>query len=247
MGYVLRRWLRDQLPPECSSGERLVALELADAANDETRRCWPSTEELAQWTGLAPKTVSEMLRRLALRGWEFRVELGKDKQGRPVFAYAGKKTVYLIPGERANPRGAFEQSKRANDGGPSSEEGPTMVGPKAPQELAQRANGFDEMGPQELAPSPQSPQGSPQSSPQGSDTPLRSVSAPHSGRRSVQGLISQFAGARGVAPAYKTSAGNATSAPTARPVHPFADDGAGYCSRCLLPSSNRSHITRSAA
>ncbi len=37
MGYELRRWFEDRLPQEISSGERVVALAIADLAWDDSR------------------------------------------------------------------------------------------------------------------------------------------------------------------------------------------------------------------
>lgn len=106
MGYQLRRWLADRLPDTLSSGERLVALEIADQANDHTRQAYGKglLATVARRTGFAnEKQVGKVLGKLAARGLELRVQILKDGKplfdgkGRPVFAYEGRETSYRIP------------------------------------------------------------------------------------------------------------------------------------------------------
>lgn len=109
MGYVLRRWLADRLPADLSRGERLVALELADQANDTTRRAYSKNllTTVAHRAGYADeKQIGAVLGKLAKRGIELRVQLLKDgrpffdTKGRPVFACTRHETTYKIPTER---------------------------------------------------------------------------------------------------------------------------------------------------
>src|SRR5689334_10003089 len=102
MGYELRRWLRDQLPADLPSGELLVALEIADRANDQSRRCWPELAELAAACRMAPASVSRHLRGLGRRGWELREPVRTGRDGRPVYAHTGHKITFLVPTERAD-------------------------------------------------------------------------------------------------------------------------------------------------
>jgi len=107
MGYELRRWLADRLPPELSSGERLVALEIADQANDTTRLAYGRglLEVVARRTGFSStKQVRKVLTKLAAKNIELRVPLtGKDgrplvgKDGRLVYAREGQESTYRIP------------------------------------------------------------------------------------------------------------------------------------------------------
>jgi hypothetical protein len=132
MGYELRRWLADRLPAEVSSGERVLALEIADLANDRTRRAF-GAETLARLlhrSGFADmKQVGKVLGKLAARGLELRAPItGKDgrpvrdRRGRPVFAAKGHGLEFLVPTaecpalRRAPARESFDDPP---DGGPS--------------------------------------------------------------------------------------------------------------------------------
>lgn len=98
MGWELRRGIRDALPPRLlTQGERAVLLELADYANKDTRRAWPGIEELARAVDMTPTSVGTCLSRMAKKGIEVRVAIGKDSKGRPVYAYSGRQTNYLLP------------------------------------------------------------------------------------------------------------------------------------------------------
>lgn len=100
MGYELRREIRDLLPRGgvLTDKECRLILELADNANEETRRAWPGIEWLAEVCDIPnPKRVGEFLTSIARKWFELRVELGKDKNGKPYFAKSGKKSVYRLP------------------------------------------------------------------------------------------------------------------------------------------------------
>lgn len=108
MGYQLRRWLADRLPDTLSSGERLVALEIADLANDQTRRAFGHEirATLLRRTGYAnEKQLGKVLTKLARRGLEFRVPvMGKDgqptrdKRGRVMYACHGHEvSEFMVP------------------------------------------------------------------------------------------------------------------------------------------------------
>ncbi|MFM9643590.1 hypothetical protein [Streptomyces turgidiscabies] len=113
MGYELRRWLADQLPAGLSSGERLVALEIADQAHDGTRAAnSPDVlEVVARRTGLSGvKQVGKVLGKLSAGGIELRVPLKdpqgqplRDKAGRIVFACAGHRTTFRVPNDSECP------------------------------------------------------------------------------------------------------------------------------------------------
>jgi hypothetical protein len=97
MGFLLYRMLRAGMPGTWTSSERVVALIVADACNDETRDGWISNARLCEETGLTPEGLSKVLKRLAGRGYEMRVVHGYGKDGRPVFAARGHTTDYRVP------------------------------------------------------------------------------------------------------------------------------------------------------
>lgn len=110
MGYELRRQLREALGPDITGLQRAVALEIADDANERTRRSWAALEDLARWTGAKDgSVVRNALKRLAAAGWEFRVPIGKGKDGRALYAVPGTRMTFLVPhfegGARATPYG----------------------------------------------------------------------------------------------------------------------------------------------
>lgn len=107
MGYKLRRWLAEALPDGLSSGERLVALEIADQAHEDTRRAYGLNlmDIIVRRTGLSdPKQVGKILGKMAAAGVELRVpatdkagQVIKDKQGRTVYACRGHMLEFRIP------------------------------------------------------------------------------------------------------------------------------------------------------
>ncbi|MBD9734559.1 hypothetical protein IGX29_22645 [Streptomyces sp. H28] len=113
MGYDLRRWLADRLPDAVSSGERLVALEIADLAHETTRLAYRADllEIVVRRTGLSSsKQVGKVLGKLAANGIELRVPIKDahgqpvtDKAGRTLFACAGHRTTFRIPTEAECP------------------------------------------------------------------------------------------------------------------------------------------------
>jgi hypothetical protein len=113
MGYHLRRWLADRLPAGLSSGERLVALEIADQANERTRLAFGAglLDIIVRRTGLAnQKQVGKVLGKLAANGIELRVPVrGKDGEiirnhaGRPLYAFEGHKLTFRVPAEEEFP------------------------------------------------------------------------------------------------------------------------------------------------
>lgn len=114
MGYELRRQLREALGPDITGLQRAVALEIADDANEWTRRSWVALEDLARWTGAKDSSVvRNALKRLAAAGWEFRVPIGKGKDGRALYAVPGTRMTFVVPdlkgGAGATPSGAKKE------------------------------------------------------------------------------------------------------------------------------------------
>ncbi|MES9587792.1 hypothetical protein ABWK57_02660 [Streptomyces sp. NPDC094045] len=98
MGYELRRLMREVLGPDITGLQRAVALEIADDANDNTRESLVPLEVLARWTGAASTdVVRNALKRLAVAGWEFRVPIGKGRDGRVLYAVPGTRMTFLVP------------------------------------------------------------------------------------------------------------------------------------------------------
>lgn len=98
MGYRLRRDLREVLGPEIKGMPRAVALEIADDARDETRLSFASLENLRRWTAAKDtNVVRDALKRLAAAGWEFRVPIGKGKDGRLLYAVPGTRVTFRVP------------------------------------------------------------------------------------------------------------------------------------------------------
>jgi hypothetical protein len=149
MGYRLYREIRDRAPAQWTAGERLVALMIADHADDNTRKAirlpvagyrrerdgrW--VDGLTDRTGLSAAGVSKALQRLAARGFEFRIPISVGKDGRPVFAAKGHALDFAVPAipqradngpglERADHNPAFEQ--RADRSPANSAKGRTVV------------------------------------------------------------------------------------------------------------------------
>ncbi|MEE4419592.1 hypothetical protein [Streptomyces bugieae] len=98
MGYELRRQLREVLGPEITGLQRAVALEITDDANDDTRESWAALEDIARWTGAKDtNVVRNALKRLAAAGWEYRVPIGKGKDGRVLYAVPGIRMTFKVP------------------------------------------------------------------------------------------------------------------------------------------------------
>ncbi|MGW1998467.1 hypothetical protein [Embleya sp. NPDC001921] len=98
MGYELRRQLREALGPDITGLQRAVALEIADDAGDKTRESYATLEALARWTGAkSTEVVRNALKRLAAAGWEFRIPLGKGKDGRVLYAVPGTRMTFKVP------------------------------------------------------------------------------------------------------------------------------------------------------
>jgi RNase P protein component len=117
MGYELRREIREALGPNVTGLQRAVALEIADDARHDAdgRRSRASLKDLARWTGAKDTAVvRNALKRLAEAGWEFRVAIGKGKDGRVLYATPGHAMEFRVPyppeGAPAHSEGATAHS-----------------------------------------------------------------------------------------------------------------------------------------
>lgn len=107
MGYELRRWFEDRLPLEISSGERVVALAIADLAWDDSRIGYGRKfmAKLLWKTGFENETqIGKVLGKLAARGIELRVPIAgadgqplKNKRGQYVYAHRGHQRTFRVP------------------------------------------------------------------------------------------------------------------------------------------------------
>jgi hypothetical protein len=135
MGFALRREVRDALPPGIlSPAERLLVLEIADMCHDSTRVGWPGVKRLAEATDLSPRSVQETLARVGKKWLEIRVELGRDRHGRPFYAHHGQRTKFEFPAVLPGDEGATSTGSSVPDDegttntGPSGDEGATDPG-----------------------------------------------------------------------------------------------------------------------
>lgn len=155
MASELRRWLADRLPADVSSGERLVALEAADNAWEETRVASRKglLDVMIRRTGYNDaKQLGKVLGKLAARGIELRNPVrGRDgrpvtdKNGRVVYACKGHELELRIPTEeecpalklpppgdlQSPPARGTKGSEAPPSGGAKSAKAPPP-GPKAP-------------------------------------------------------------------------------------------------------------------
>ncbi|MFM9649852.1 MULTISPECIES: hypothetical protein [Streptomyces] len=131
MGYELRREIREALGPNVTGLQRAVALEIADDARHDAdgRRSRASLKDLARWTGAKDTAVvRNALKRLAEAGWEFRVPIGKGKDGRVLYATPGHAMEFRVPlppeGAPAPSEGATAHSDAEQaEGAPAHSEG----------------------------------------------------------------------------------------------------------------------------
>ncbi|GFH34334.1 hypothetical protein [Streptomyces pacificus] len=113
MGYELRRWFEDRLPQEISSGERVVALAIADLVWDDSRIGYGRlfTQKLLHKTGFENETqIGKVLGKLAARGIELRVPIAgqdgkplRNKRGQLVYAHRGHQRTFRVPFESEFP------------------------------------------------------------------------------------------------------------------------------------------------
>lgn len=97
VGYKLYRQIRDYAPQNWTSGELVVALMIADSANDGTRRSYIDAPELNRRARMSARGVRKCLEKLAEKGFEFRVSKGKDSAGRELYAVPGTTIEYQVP------------------------------------------------------------------------------------------------------------------------------------------------------
>jgi hypothetical protein len=107
MGFELRRWFEDRLPQDISSGERVVALTIADLVWDDTRTGYGHKfmAKLLWKTGFENEAqLGKVLGKLAARGIELRVPVNgedgrplRNKRGQLVYAHRGHQRTFRVP------------------------------------------------------------------------------------------------------------------------------------------------------
>jgi hypothetical protein len=135
MGYRLRRWFEDRLPQEISSGERVVALAIADLVWDDSRVGYGTKfmAKLLHKTGFENEAqLGKVLGKLAARGIELRVPINgqdgkplKNKRGQLVYAHRGHQRTFRVPFEsefpgRPAPYWNDEEEERSPDREPNA-------------------------------------------------------------------------------------------------------------------------------
>lgn len=158
VGYKLTREIRDFAPPDLTSGELVVALMIADDANDRSRRSWIPLPLLCARARLKPSSVRAALSKLAARGYEFRVIHGHGKDGRPMFAVRGHATDFIVPdmvkgASPLAPKPVDNPDIGASAVAPNGSY-PQEIGASAVAEGASRVAPIGEIGASALAPLP---------------------------------------------------------------------------------------------
>lgn len=94
----------DYAPLDLTQAELVVLVVLAEQAREDTRECWPGMDLICHRSRLKEDSVRRVFQRLAARGLEVRVPVGKSKGGQPVYAHHGARTLYRIPRFAPSPR-----------------------------------------------------------------------------------------------------------------------------------------------
>lgn len=140
MSYKLVSEVLDQAPSDLGTAERLLLLVIAHHADEQTRRCWPGVDLLEEETGLKPDSLRRVFGKLAQRGLEVRVPMGKSSDGRPIYAFPHRQTVCELPvfAERPPAKERVSRKRRDKRHAKSASEGGTNVTPN--EEMAGRTS-----------------------------------------------------------------------------------------------------------
>ena len=128
-------WLRSPAAADLSLAERTVLLIIAERANEKTREMWRHRgddatlfERICQVTGMDRSGLTKVLKRLAGREIEVRVQLGETNTGAPVFAHRGTAMRFFLPAlpasvalpERVDERGGIPPADDPADSPPEA-------------------------------------------------------------------------------------------------------------------------------
>ena len=97
VGYKLYRLIKAHAPRDWTSGELVVALMIADDANDDTRLSYMTPQALAGDCRMSIRGVRDNLQKLAGKGFEFRAIKGRDRHGNAMYAVKGNDVQYQVP------------------------------------------------------------------------------------------------------------------------------------------------------
>lgn len=97
MAHQLTHEVYEHAPQDLSQAELNVLAVIAYHSQVEHRRCWMTSEEMQRRSRLGETGVRQALQRLARRGLECRVPQGVGKDGRTVYAFRGRSTVFRLP------------------------------------------------------------------------------------------------------------------------------------------------------
>lgn len=96
MAYQLVAEVLDHAPAELTASERLVLVALAERMPRRTEWDWKSNH-LMRRTGLDARGLRAAVQRLAKRGIDIRVPIGKDRKGNPLYAIPGQVPRWRLP------------------------------------------------------------------------------------------------------------------------------------------------------
>ncbi|GAA3268040.1 hypothetical protein [Streptomyces lavendulae] len=172
MGYRLRRWFEDRLPQEITSGERVVAVTIADLVWDDTRLGYGRKfmDKLLHRSGFENEAqLGKVLGKLAARGVELRVPITgqdgeplKNNRGQLVYAHRGRQRTFRVPLETEFPARTVPDWDDDEEWSPSREtipderspQGETFRGERSPCGVSMAT---PQGGPIPLTPSPSIP------------------------------------------------------------------------------------------
>ncbi|MDE0778925.1 MAG: hypothetical protein OSB43_21800 [Nocardioides sp.] len=120
MGVRLMVEVLEHAPAGLGPAERLMLIALAEKASDETRRVlWPRGSNpraiLRARLGMSDDGLRKVFGRLARASLDPRVSIATDSRGRPVYAFEGTATEYLIPFLRGGTNGPPLESERRDE------------------------------------------------------------------------------------------------------------------------------------
>lgn len=96
MAYELVEEVFQHAPP-MTPAERVILLAIAELCRVGDRMRYIDGEEMGRRCCLEPRGLAHALVRLAERGVDVRVPIGRDKRGQPVYAVPGQSRLFKLP------------------------------------------------------------------------------------------------------------------------------------------------------